>query len=64
MSDVQSNLSYSMSAIQFNSASLNPLDSIHPSVINKIKREADSFMGSSQKCLKLWKAIAKNEIAG
>lgn len=38
MSEVRSNSSYALSAVQFNSKSLNPLDSIHPSVINKIKR--------------------------
>ncbi len=38
MSEIKSNSSYAMSAIEFNSKSLNPLDSINPAVINKIKR--------------------------
>lgn len=64
MSEIRSNSSYAMSAIQFNSKSLNPLDSIHPSVINKIKREADTYIGCSAKCAKIWTAISKNDIAG
>jgi hypothetical protein len=38
MSEIRSTSSYALSAIQFNSKSLNPLDSIHPSLISKIKR--------------------------
>ena len=64
MSEIRSNSSYAMSAIQFNSKSLNPLDSIHPSVLNKIRREADNYIGCSAKCAKIWEAIAKNDIAG
>lgn len=64
MSEIRSNSSYAMSAIQFNSKSLNPLDSIHPSVLSKIKREADTYIGCSAKCAKIWTAISKNDIAG
>lgn len=64
MSEIRSNSSYALSAIQFNSKSLNPLDSIHPSIINKIKREADAYIGCSAKCAKIWTAISKNDIAG
>ena len=38
MSDNKSNSSYAFSAIEFNTKSLNPLDSINPAIINKIKR--------------------------
>ena len=38
MSEIKSNSSYAISAIEFNSKSLNPLDSINPAVLNKIKR--------------------------
>lgn len=64
MSEIRSNSSYALSAISFNSKSLNPLDSIHPSMINKIKRDADIYIGCSSKCTKIWTAIAKNDIAG
>ena len=64
MSEIRSNSSYALSAIQFNSKSLNPLDSIHPTIINKIKREADAYIGCAVKCVKIWEAIAKNDIAG
>jgi len=40
MSDIRSTSSYAVSAINFNSKSLNPLDSVNPAVLNKIKREA------------------------
>ena len=64
MSEIRSNSSYALSAIQFNSKSLNPLDSIPPSIVNKIKREADAYIGCSVKCVKIWEALAKNDIAG
>ena len=38
MSDIRSNSSYAISAIEFNSKSLNPLESLNPSVVAKIKR--------------------------
>ena len=38
MSEVRSNSSYALSTVEFNSKSLNPLDSIPPAVVNKIKR--------------------------
>jgi hypothetical protein len=40
------------------------LDSINPALINKIKREADNYVGSAQKCGLIWSALAKNDIAG
>lgn len=64
MSEIRSNSSYALSAVKFNSKSLNPLDSIHPSVLNKIRREADAYIGCAQKCSKIWDALAKNDIAG
>jgi hypothetical protein len=38
MSDIRSTSSYAVSAIEFNSKSLNPLDSVSPAVIAKLKR--------------------------
>jgi hypothetical protein len=65
MDDCRSNSSYTFtSIIQFNSKSLNPLDSMHPLLISKIKKEADSYTGCSKKCLKIWEALSKNDIAG
>lgn len=64
MSEIRSNSSYAMSAIEFNSKSLNPLDSINPAVVNKIKRDADNYVGCAQKCSCIWGALAKNDIAG
>lgn len=64
MSEIQSNSSYSLSAIQFNSKSLNPLDSIHPTILNKIKREAETYIGCSAKCVRIWEALSKNDMAG
>ena len=31
---------------------------------DRIKREADAYIGCSAKCAKIWTAIAKNDIAG
>lgn len=53
-----------MSAIEFNSKSLNPLDSMNPAVINKIKREAENYSGCAGRCALIWAALAKNDIAG
>lgn len=53
-----------MSALEFNSKSLNPLDSLNPAVVNKIKRDADNYVGCAQKCSFIWGALAKNDIAG
>ena len=64
MSDIKSNSSYAMSAIEFNSKSLNPLDSINPAVVTKIKRDADSYIGCANNCTLIWNALAKNDIAG
>lgn len=64
MSEIRSNSSYALSAIEFNSKSLNPLNSINPAVVNKIKREADSYIGAASKCTLIWGALAKNDIAG
>lgn len=60
MSDIRSNSSYAISAIEFNSKSLNPLDSINPAVLKKIKREADNYNNCAVKCTAIWKALAKN----
>jgi hypothetical protein len=53
-----------MSAIEFNSKSLNPLESMNPAVIAKIKREAESYQDCSTKCECIWFALAKNDMAG
>jgi len=54
MSDIRSTSSYAVSAIEFNSKSLNPLESINPAVIAKIKREADLYSGCASKCELIW----------
>ncbi len=64
MSDIRSNSSYAVSAIEFNSKSLNPLDNLSPAVINKIKREAEVYSECARKCEAIWAALAKNDIAG
>ena len=64
MSDIRSNSSYAISAIEFNSKSLNPLDSLNPAILSKIKREADSYLDCAQKCQSIWTALAKNDMAG
>lgn len=64
MSDIRSNSSYAVSAIEFNSKSLNPLDSLNPAVVAKLKREADSYSDCANKCEAIWAALSKNEMAG
>jgi hypothetical protein len=64
MSDIRSNSSYAISAIEFNSKSLNPLDSLNPAVVSKIKREADAYHSCAQKCQAIWSSLAKNDMAG
>jgi len=64
MSDIRSNSSYAISAIEFNSKSLNPLDSINPAMLAKIKREADGYQDCSNKCKAIWASLAKNDMAG
>ncbi len=64
MSDAKSNSSYALSAIEFNSKSLNPLDNMQPAVIAKIKREADNYVNCAMKCSKIWDSLAKNDMAG
>lgn len=60
MSDIRSTSSYAVSAIEFNSKSLNPLDSINPALIAKIKREADAYAECAAKCEAIWASLAKN----
>lgn len=60
MSDIRSTSSYAVSAIEFNSKSLNPLDSINPALIAKIKREADAYSECASKCEAIWTSLAKN----
>lgn len=64
MSEINSTSTYRCSGIQFNSKSLNPLDHIHPSLINKIKRDAEGYIGCAAKCEKIWEALTKNDFAG
>jgi hypothetical protein len=64
MSDIKSTSSYAVSAIEFNSKSLNPLDSLNPTVINKVKREAEAYADCAEKCQAIWLSLAKNEMAG
>jgi hypothetical protein len=64
MSDIRSNSSYAISAIEFNSKSLNPLDSLNPALIAKIKREADAYANAAEKCQTIWTSLAKNDMAG
>lgn len=64
MSDVKSNSSYAMSAIEFNSKSLNPLDSLNPALIAKVRREVEGYLDCANKCAMIWQALAKNEMAG
>jgi hypothetical protein len=64
MSDIRSNSSYAISAIEFNSKSLNPLDSLSPAVLAKIKREAEAYGECAAKCEAIWAALAKNDMAG
>ena len=64
MSDIKSNSSYAISAIQFNSKSLNPLDSVNPAVIAKVKRQSESYNDCAKKCQLIWQALAKNQMAG
>lgn len=64
MSDIRSNSSYAISAIEFNSKSLNPLDSLNPAVVAKIKREAEAYHACAEKCLAIWGSLAKNDMAG
>ena len=64
MSDIRSTSSYAVSAINFNSKSLNPLDSINPAVVNKIKREAEAYVDCANKCESIWTSLSKNEMAG
>lgn len=54
MSDIRSNSSYAISAIEFNSKSLNPLDSLNPAVVAKIKRESEAYRDCAAKCLAIW----------
>jgi predicted lipoprotein with Yx(FWY)xxD motif len=37
---------------------------MHPSVISKIKRDAETYSNCAAKCSKIWAAISKNDIAG
>lgn len=64
MSDIRSNSSYAISAIEFNSKSLNPLDSLNPALIAKIKREAEAYANAAEKCQAIWSSLAKNDMAG
>lgn len=64
MSDIRSNSSYAISAIEFNSKSLNPLDSLNPAVVAKIKREAEAYHNCAEKCQAIWNSLAKNDMAG
>lgn len=64
MSDIRSTSSYAVSAVEFNSKSLNPLDSINPAVINKMKREAEAYSDCANKCESIWQGLSKNEMAG
>ena len=64
MSEIRSNSSYAVSAIEFNSKSLNPLDSLNPAAIAKIKREAEAYQDCANKCLNIWNSLSKNEMAG
>jgi hypothetical protein len=54
MSDIRSNSSYALSAIEFNSKSLNPLTALNPAVLAKIKREADIYADCAKKCQLIW----------
>lgn len=64
MSDIRSTSSHAMSAIEFNSKSLNPLDSLNPAVLAKVRREADAYSDCAAKCEAIWTGLAKNEMAG
>lgn len=65
MFDAKSNSSYGMSINSVvESSNLNPLASIHPSVISKIKKEAEMYESASAKCSAIWEALKKNDIAG
>lgn len=64
MSEIRSNSSYAISAIEFNSKSLNPLDSLNPAVVAKIKREAEAYQNTAEKCQAIWSSLAKNDMAG
>lgn len=50
MSDIRSTSSYAVSAIEFNSKSLNPLDSLNPILLAKVKREAEAYADCAKKC--------------
>ena len=52
------------SIIQSNSKSLNPLDSLDPTIINKIKKDAQTYVGCTAKCEKIWEALSKNDFTG
>ena len=64
MSDIRSNSSYAISAIEFNSKSLNPLDSLTPALIAKLRREAEAYAEAAEKCEAIWGSLAKNDMAG
>jgi hypothetical protein len=46
------------------SANLNPLASVHPTIINKIKKEVEVYENASTKCESIWEALKKNSIDG
>jgi hypothetical protein len=65
MFDVKSNSSLGMSiGSVVESSNLNPLATIHPAILNKIKKEIELYEGASSKCAVIWEALKKNDVAG
>lgn len=55
MFDAKSNSSYGLSiGSVVESANLNPLATIHPAVLSKIKKEVEAYEGTAARCTAIW----------